>query len=264
MQELNEFLKKILEIIEERDRKYREEMERRDKEYREEMERRDKEYKEEIARTNREIREELRREIKRSNEEFNKKILEMREEMTKTIDGRVFFHFGNETEKFGVDKLIQYLKENGYELKFPRRIINKFSILKEREKRIGEYKKLNGRGVDEVILARKGNKNYAFLIEAKHALNNDGLFLAITKLKDGLERFFEHIKEFRDFEFIPVIVYRMSGQKDIILGGDLKKYDGMEFNEKNIAKILFEELKKFKVKQVIFISPINRFEIYKK
>ena len=63
---------------------------------------------------------------------------------------------------------------------------------------------------------------------------------------------------FRDFEFIPVI------EKDIILGGDLKKYDGMEFNEKNIAKILFEELKKFKVKQVIFISPVNRFEIYKK
>ena len=171
MQELNEFLKKILEIIEERDRKYerwvkevREDMNKRDKEYKEEMERRDKEYREEIARINR----------------------EMREEITKMIDGRVFFHFGNETEKFGVDKLIQYLKENGYELKFPRKIINKFSILKEREKRIEEYKKLNGRGVDEVILARKGNKNYAFLIEAKHALNNDGLFLAITKLKDGL------------------------------------------------------------------------------
>ncbi|MEO0144773.1 MAG: hypothetical protein ABIL52_07205 [candidate division WOR-3 bacterium] len=260
MQELNEFLKKILEIIEERDRKYerwvkevREDMNKRDKEYREEMERRDREYKEEMERRDKEYREEIAR--------INR---EMREEITKMIDGRVFFHFGNETEKFGVDKLIQYLKENGYELKFPRRIINKFSILKEREKRIGEYKKLNGRGVDEVILARKGNKNYAFLIEAKHALNNDGLFLAITKLKDGLERFFEHIKEFRDFEFIPVIVYRMSGQKDIILGGDLKKYDGMEFNEKNIAKILFEELKKFKVKQVIFISPINRFEIYKK
>ncbi|MEO0178615.1 MAG: hypothetical protein ABIL89_04955 [candidate division WOR-3 bacterium] len=260
MQELNEFLKKILEIIEERDRKYerwvkevREDMNKRDKEYREEMERRDREYKEEMERRDKEYREEIAR--------INR---EMREEITKMIDGRVFFHFGNETEKFGVDKLIQYLKENGYELKFPRRIINKFSILKEREKRIGEYKKLNGRGVDEVILARKGNKNYAFLIEAKHALNNDGLFLAITKLKDGLERFFEHIKEFRDFEFIPVIVYRMSGQKDIILGGDLKKYDGMEFNEKNIAKILFEELKKFKVKQVIFISPVNRFEIYKK
>ncbi|MEO0217803.1 MAG: hypothetical protein ABIL72_04635, partial [candidate division WOR-3 bacterium] len=210
MQELNEFLKKILEIIEERDRKYerwvkevREDMNKRDKEYREEMERRDREYKEEMERRDKEYREEIAR--------INR---EMREEITKMIDGRVFFHFGNETEKFGVDKLIQYLKENGYELKFPRRIINKFSILKEREKRIGEYKKLNGRGVDEVILARKGNKNYAFLIEAKHALNNDGLFLAITKLKDGLERFFEHIKEFRDFEFIPVIVYRMSGQKD--------------------------------------------------
>ena len=35
----------------------------------------------------------------------------------------------------------------------------------------------------------------------------------------------------------------------------------MEFNERNIAKILFEELKKFKVKQVIFISPINKITI---
>ncbi|MEO0213436.1 MAG: hypothetical protein ABIL49_06140, partial [candidate division WOR-3 bacterium] len=126
MQELNEFLKKILEIIEERDRKYerwvkevREDMNKRDKEYREEMERRDREYKEEMERRDKEYREEIAR--------INR---EMREEITKMIDGRVFFHFGNETEKFGVDKLIQYLKENGYELKFPRRIINKFSILK--------------------------------------------------------------------------------------------------------------------------------------
>ncbi|MEO0219561.1 MAG: hypothetical protein ABIL89_05410, partial [candidate division WOR-3 bacterium] len=150
MQELNEFLKKILEIIEERDRKYREEMERRDKEYREE-----------IARTNREIREE----IKKNNEEFNKKILEITEEIAKRdkefeekvsnlVDGRVFFHFGNETEKFGVDKLTQYLKENGYELGFPKKIINKFSVLKEGKK--------DEKGLDEVILARKGNKNYAF------------------------------------------------------------------------------------------------------
>ncbi|MEO0144556.1 MAG: hypothetical protein ABIL89_05110 [candidate division WOR-3 bacterium] len=236
MQELNEFLKKILEIIEERDRKYREEMERRDREYREEMERRDKEYREEIARINR----------------------EMREEITKMIDGRVFFHFGNETEKFGVDKLIQYLKENGYELEFPKKVINKFSVLKEGKK--------DEKGLDEVILARKGNKNYAFLIEAKHTLNNQTLLLIILKLRSSLNRFFNQFKDI-DFEFIPVIVYQISGQKDIILGyflDEFKKYDGMEFNERNIAKILFEELKKFKVKQVIFISPINRFEIYKK
>ncbi|MEO0212435.1 MAG: hypothetical protein ABIL49_00975 [candidate division WOR-3 bacterium] len=236
MQELNEFLKKILEIIEERDRKYREEMERRDREYREEMERRDKEYREEIARINR----------------------EMREEITKMIDGRVFFHFGNETEKFGVDKLIQYLKENGYELGFPKKIINKFSVLKEGKK--------DEKGLDEVILARKGNKNYAFLIEAKHTLNNQTLLLIILKLRSSLNRFFNQFKDI-DFEFIPVIVYQISGQKDIILGyflDEFKKYDGMEFNERNIAEILFEELKKFKVKQVIFISPINRFEIYKK
>ncbi|MEO0152507.1 MAG: hypothetical protein ABIL24_02235 [candidate division WOR-3 bacterium] len=236
MQELNEFLKKILEIIEERDRKYREEMERRDREYREEMERRDKEYREEIARINR----------------------EMREEITKMIDGRVFFHFGNETEKFGVDKLIQYLKENGYELEFPKKVINKFSVLKEGKK--------DEKGLDEVILARKGNKNYAFLIEAKHTLNNQTLLLIILKLRSSLNRFFNQFKDI-DFEFIPVIVYQISGQKDIILGyflDEFKKYDGMEFNERNIAEILFEELKKFKVKQVIFISPINRFEIYKK
>ncbi|MEO0152626.1 MAG: hypothetical protein ABIL24_02845 [candidate division WOR-3 bacterium] len=254
MQELNEFLKKILEIIEERDRKYREEMERRDKEYREE-----------IARTNREIREE----IKKNNEEFNKKILEITEEIAKRdkefeekvsnlVDGRVFFHFGNETEKFGVDKLTQYLKENGYELGFPKKIINKFSVLKEGKK--------DEKGLDEVILARKGNKNYAFLIEAKHTLNNQTLLLIILKLRSSLNRFFNQFKDI-DFEFIPVIVYQISGQKDIILGyflDEFKKYDGMEFNERNIAKILFEELKKFKVKQVIFISPINRFEIYKK
>ncbi|MEO0178716.1 MAG: hypothetical protein ABIL61_03160, partial [candidate division WOR-3 bacterium] len=181
MQELNEFLKKILEIIEERDRKYREEMERRDREYREEMERRDKEYREEIARINR----------------------EMREEITKMIDGRVFFHFGNETEKFGVDKLIQYLKENGYELEFPKKVINKFSVLKEGKK--------DEKGLDEVILARKGNKNYAFLIEAKHTLNNQTLLLIILKLRSSLNRFFNQFKDI-DFEFIPVIVYQISGQ----------------------------------------------------
>ncbi|MEO0220105.1 MAG: hypothetical protein ABIL89_08230, partial [candidate division WOR-3 bacterium] len=63
---------------------------------------------------------------------------------------------------------------------------------------------------------------------------------------------------------IPVIVYQISGQKDIILGyflDEFKKYDGMEFNEKNIANILFKELKKFKVKQVIFISPVNSKEL---
>ncbi|MEO0160542.1 MAG: hypothetical protein ABIL47_08735, partial [candidate division WOR-3 bacterium] len=84
--------------------------------------------------------------------------------------------------------------------------------------------------------------------------------------RSSLNRFFNQFKDI-DFEFIPVIVYQISGQKDIILGyflDEFKKYDGMEFNERNIAKILFEELKKFKVKQVIFISPINRFEIYKK
>ncbi|MEO0143788.1 MAG: hypothetical protein ABIL49_02415 [candidate division WOR-3 bacterium] len=35
----------------------------------------------------------------------------------------------------------------------------------------------------------------------------------------------------------------------------------MEFNEKNIANISFKELKKFKVRQVIFISPVNKITI---
>ncbi|MEO0159149.1 MAG: hypothetical protein ABIL47_01580 [candidate division WOR-3 bacterium] len=251
MQELNEFLKRMLEIIEERD-----------KQYREEMEMRYKEYKEEMVRASREIKVELRNEIKRSNEEFNKKILEVTEKVKKKeeefkdkvielIDGGVLFYFGSK-------KLTQYLKENGYELEFPKKIINKFSVLKEGKK--------DERGLDEVILARKGNKNYAFLIEAKHTLNNQTLLLIILKLRSSLNRFFNQFKDI-DFEFIPVIVYQISGQKDIILGyflDEFKKYDGMEFNERNIAKILFEELKRFKVKQVIFISPINRFEIYKK
>ena len=48
MQELNEFLKKILEIMEKRDRKYREEMERTNREYKEEMKKKDKEFEERV------------------------------------------------------------------------------------------------------------------------------------------------------------------------------------------------------------------------